>query len=87
MVKQYTPSDAGVQLLFYTPGIGAGALLSVVLCNVYPKKTFYPVLLGSVIEAVGVGVMAWALYSQHTASIFGMMALTGAGTGMRFMPS
>jgi hypothetical protein len=87
MVKQYTPSDAGVQLLYYTPGIGVGAYLSMFMCNVYPKKTFYPVLLGSTVEAVGVGVLAWALYTEHTPTIFGMMALTGAGTGLRFMPS
>ena len=31
------------------------------LCNVYPRQTFHPLLLGSVIEAVGVGMLAWAL--------------------------
>ncbi|KAH8907081.1 MFS general substrate transporter [Coniochaeta sp. PMI_546] len=87
MVKQYTASDAGVQLLYYTPGLGVGVYLSMFMCNVYPKKTFFPVLLGSVLEAVGVGVLAWALYTEHTPTIFGMMALTGAGTGLRFMPT
>ncbi|KAB5582509.1 major facilitator superfamily domain-containing protein [Coniochaeta sp. 2T2.1] len=87
MVKQYDAGDAGVQLLYYTPGIGLGAYLSMFMCNVYPKNTFSPVLFGSVVEAVGVGVLAWALYSEHTPSIFGMMALTGAGTGLRFMPT
>ena len=55
-------------------------------CNVTPRKTWVPLMLGSVIEAVGVGVLSWALYSEQTATIFGMMALTGAGTGLRFMP-
>ena len=56
------------------------------MCNIYPRKTFVPILLGSVIEAIGIGVIAWALYSEHTPTIYGMMALTGAGTGLRMMP-
>jgi len=43
-------------------------------------------MLGCVIEGVGVGVLAYALYIEHTPTIFGMMAMTGAGTGLRFMP-
>ncbi|KAL7624342.1 hypothetical protein AAE478_005904 [Parahypoxylon ruwenzoriense] len=86
IVKGYLSDQAGVQLLFYTPGLGAGVYLSLILCNVWPRQTFLPLFLGSVIEAVGVGMMAWALYFEHTATIYGMMALTGAGTGLRFMP-
>ncbi|KAI0602266.1 MFS general substrate transporter [Biscogniauxia sp. FL1348] len=37
-------------------------------------------------EAVGLGLMAWALYLEHTPTIFGMIALTGVGVGLRFMP-
>lgn len=64
-----------------------GAYVSMFMCNVYPKKTFYPIWLGSIIEALGVGLLAWALWSEHKPTIFGMIALTGTGTGLRFMPS
>lgn len=64
-----------------------GVYLSMFMCNVYPRKTFYPILVGTIIEGVGVGVLAFALWQEHKATIFGMMALTGAGTGMRFMPT
>ncbi|KAI0884696.1 MFS general substrate transporter [Annulohypoxylon maeteangense] len=86
IVKGFLSDKAGVQLLFYTPGLGVGVYLSMVLCNIWPRQTFWPLLIGSVIEAVGVGMMAWALYFENTATIYGMMALTGAGTGLRFMP-
>jgi hypothetical protein len=56
------------------------------MCNIYPRQTFYPLFLGSFIEALGITILAWALYNGHTATIYGMMALTGAGTGLRFMP-
>ncbi len=51
------------------------------MCNVYPRRRFSLILLGSIVEAVGVGILAWALFAEHTPTIFGMMALTGAGTG------
>lgn len=44
-------------------------------------------MLGSVVEASGLGILAWALWSGHLPAIFGMMALTGAGTGLRLMPA
>ncbi|KXJ96882.1 major facilitator superfamily domain-containing protein [Microdochium bolleyi] len=87
LVKQHTASEAGVQLLFYTPGLAVGVYLSMYLCNVYPRQTFHPLLLGSIIEAVGIGMLAWALHTESSKTIFGMMALTGAGTGLRFMPT
>lgn len=86
-VKLYTPSQAGIQLLYYTPGIGVGVYSAMMMCNFYPRQTFTPIFLGSVIEATGITVLTWALHQGHKATIYGMMALTGAGTGMRFMPN
>ncbi|KAI2632382.1 MFS general substrate transporter [Hypoxylon sp. NC1633] len=86
IVKGFMSDKAGVQLLYYTPGLGAGVYISLILCNSWPRQTFWPLFLGSITEAVGVGMLAWALYFEHTPTIYGMMALTGAGTGMRFMP-
>lgn len=54
--------------------------------NVWPRGTFLPLFLGSVIEAVGVGMIAWAMSTGHVASILGMVAFSGVGTGLRFMP-
>ncbi|EPE08749.1 tetracycline efflux protein [Ophiostoma piceae UAMH 11346] len=86
MVKVYGPTYAGTQLLYYTPGLGIGVYLSMYLLNGRPCNTFAPLMLGSVIEAVGVGALAWALWSEHLPAIICMMALTGAGTGLRLMP-
>jgi hypothetical protein len=85
-VKAYSPSKAGIQLLYYTPGIGVGVYLAMFMCNFWPRQTFHPLFLGSIIEATGMSVLTWALWQGHTATIFGIMGLTGCGTGMRFMP-
>lgn len=47
--------------------------------------TFPPLLLGSIIEGTGLGVLAWSLYYEHEPIIFGMMALVGIGMGLRYM--
>ncbi|KAJ9132255.1 MFS general substrate transporter [Pleurostoma richardsiae] len=86
LVKGKSAEDAGVQLLFYTPGLGVGAYASMYMCNVFPRKTWIPIMLGSLVEAAGIGALAWAIYSEKTSVLYGMMALTGAGTGLRFMP-
>lgn len=60
--------------------------MAVVFCNFWPRGTFLPLFLGSTIEAVGLGLLAWAMSTGHVASIYGMVAFSGVGTGLRFMP-
>ncbi|PWI73841.1 hypothetical protein PCL_09117 [Purpureocillium lilacinum] len=84
-VKGNSSDKAGLQLLYFTPGIGVGIYLCSFLCNRWPRMTFPPLFLGTLIEMVGVGVLAWALYMERTATVFGMMALVGCGMGLRFM--
>lgn len=85
-VKGDSTSIAGLQLLYYTPGIGIGVYLAMVFCNFWPRQTFLPLFLGSITEATGISVLAWALDQGHPTTIAFMMGLTGAGTGLRFMP-
>ncbi|ROV94334.1 hypothetical protein VMCG_08659 [Cytospora schulzeri] len=86
LILGYSASKAGVQLLYYTPGIGGGVYAAMVFCNVWPRNTFLPLFLGSTIEAVGIGLLAWAMYTGKTGTIYGMIAFSGVGTGLRFMP-
>lgn len=57
------------------------------LCNRSPGQTFWPLLLGSVEEAAGLGALTWAVSASRSSIVSGMMVLTGAGTGLRFMPA
>ncbi|CAN8101187.1 unnamed protein product [Discula destructiva] len=86
LILGYSASKAGVQLLYYTPGIAIGVYLAMLFCNVWPRNTFLPLFLGSTIEALGIGLLAWAMSTGHVASIYGMVAFSGVGTGLRFMP-
>lgn len=86
LILGYSASKAGVQLLYYVPGIATGVYLAMAFCNAWPRQTFLPLFLGSVLEAVGIGLLAWALSTRHVGTIYGMVALSGVGTGLRFMP-
>lgn len=54
--------------------------------NRWPRQTFYPLAFGTIVEAVGITVLAAALSWGHLPTIYGMLTLTGVGTGIRLMP-
>ncbi|PGH14237.1 hypothetical protein AJ79_03212 [Helicocarpus griseus UAMH5409] len=87
LVEAYPSGKAGIQLLYYIPGIGVGVYLAMFACNVWPAQTFTPLSAGTLIETVGVALITWAVTTRNLPLINGMMALAGAGTGLRFMPS
>lgn len=86
LAEGYTSSEAGVQLLYYTPGLGVGVYSAMFLCNIWPRQTFYTLFVGSIVEALGLALLTWAVSSRQKALVNGMLALSGAGTGLRFMP-
>ncbi|KAL4995034.1 major facilitator superfamily domain-containing protein [Aspergillus recurvatus] len=87
VVEAYSASKAGVQLLYYIPGLGAGVYLAILLCNTYPAQTFPPLLFGTIAETLGLGIMVYAIRTEQSNILNGLMVLAGAGTGIRLMPS
>jgi hypothetical protein len=63
-----------------------GAWLAIFICNRWPRQTFFPIAFGSVVEAAGMALMAWAVTTRRHALVNGMLAFAGAGTGLRMMP-
>ncbi|PLB45074.1 MFS general substrate transporter [Aspergillus steynii IBT 23096] len=87
LVEAYPASKAGVELLYYIPGLGAGVYLAVLLCNVLPAQTFHPLNAGTALTTLGLALVTYAIHTQNTPLLNGTMVLTGAGTGLRFMPA
>lgn len=86
LAEGYSPQRAGINLLCYTPGIGIGTYLAMYTCNIWPRQTFWPLWVGSLIEATGIGTLIWATAARSVAGVNVMMAIAGVGTGIRFMP-
>ena len=87
IVQKYDSGKAGVQLIFYTPGLGVGTYAAMFLCNIWPKSTFWPLFFGSTLEPLGVGMLTWALSHGRIRVVDGMLGFAGVGTGLRIMPS
>ncbi|KAI9040046.1 putative MFS multidrug transporter [Aspergillus affinis] len=87
LIEAYPASKAGIELLYYIPGLGAGVYLAMLLCNVFPAQTFHPLNAGTILTTLGLALVIYAIHTQNTPLLNGMMVLTGAGTGLRFMPS
>ncbi|KAK7415824.1 hypothetical protein QQX98_005606 [Neonectria punicea] len=86
-VRGYDSDKAGVQLLYFLPGLSAGVMICSFMCNKWPRMTFPSIMLGTITEAIGIGLLGWAIYVERLGTIYGMMALVGCGTGLRFMAS
>lgn len=69
--------------LTFLPG---GAYLAMYAMGNWPCATIPPLLLGTILEPLGITILASALNSNNLHLIYGMLALTGVGTGIRLMP-
>jgi hypothetical protein len=55
-------------------------------CNIYPRQTWFPLAFGTLVEPLGITLLAVAMNWDNVPIICGMLGLTGVGTGIRFMP-
>ncbi|CAI7638127.1 unnamed protein product [Penicillium glandicola] len=87
LVEGRSSSDAGIALLYFLPGLAAGLFMAMFSSNVWPRQTFPALFLGGITSAIGMTVLAWGVQAGKTGIIYGMMALTGHGVGMRMNPA
>ncbi|KAK4249349.1 hypothetical protein C7999DRAFT_12809 [Corynascus novoguineensis] len=86
LVQGHSASQAGLNLLYYLPGLGVGVYSNMFFMNVWPRQTISSLMLGTSCSAVGITVIAWACHTDYTNLIYGMMALTGFGVGVNANP-
>ncbi|KAK4119111.1 MFS general substrate transporter [Parathielavia appendiculata] len=86
LVVGHSASQAGVSLLYFLPGLGAGVYFAMFLINVGPRQTIPVLFLGTTSSALGITVLAWACHTEYTNLTYGMMALTGFGVGLNTNP-
>lgn len=63
-----------------------GAYIAIFNSSVWPRSTWHPLAFGTLVEALGITLIAVAIHIGHLPTIYGMLALTGVGTGVRLMP-
>jgi hypothetical protein len=63
-----------------------GVYFAMFFCNIWPRQTWLPLALGTIIQPTGITMLAVAIGWDQEALVFGMLALSGIGTGVRLMP-
>ncbi|CCA75864.1 related to putative multidrug transporter [Serendipita indica DSM 11827] len=77
--------SAGVQLLYFAPGLGLGVMIAMRLIKIIRQPR--PVILfASAILPIGVGLLSKALYENNQPQSIGFLIMTGAGVGLGFGP-
>ncbi|KAG8215957.1 major facilitator superfamily domain-containing protein [Butyriboletus roseoflavus] len=85
VVTGLPPAQAGIQLLYFAPGLGGGSLISIRLIKLF-RQPIYPIVLGNVIMTVGVGLIQMAMQRNVQGEVNGFMAMAGVGVGMSAGP-
>ncbi|KAI6041578.1 major facilitator superfamily domain-containing protein [Pisolithus marmoratus] len=76
---------AGAQLLYFAPGLGVGSLISICLIKRL-RQPIYPIVLGSAIMTVGLGLIQMAIQRNVQGEVDCFMALCGVGVGLTAGP-
>ncbi|EPQ55182.1 MFS general substrate transporter [Gloeophyllum trabeum ATCC 11539] len=77
IVTGLSPTQAGVQLIYFAPGMGAGSMISIWITK--PSRS---VVIGSIITTVGLGLVSMAVEQNKQHLVDGFMVMTGAGVGL-----
>jgi hypothetical protein len=86
LVQNYEPARAGLQLIFYLPGLGVGVYLAMFMLNIWPRQTFPPVFIGQMFKVVFFGLLTMALKLRNEPFIYVCMVCAGLGSGLNSMP-
>ncbi|KIJ18729.1 hypothetical protein PAXINDRAFT_129099, partial [Paxillus involutus ATCC 200175] len=81
IVAGYSPAKAGVQLVYFAPGMGAGSLVSIRMISKL-RQPKYPILLGSMILPISLGLIEWAMGNNNQTQVNGFLVFAGSGVGL-----
>ncbi|KAL5488411.1 hypothetical protein ACEPAI_6529 [Sanghuangporus weigelae] len=78
-------TDAGMQLLYFAPGLGIGTVISIWMISRL-RQPKHPILLGGTIIPISLGLVSMAINSNNEGQIKGFMIMAGIGVGLTFGP-
>lgn len=82
IVFSYSPQQAGQQLLYFLPGLGAGTFSAIFLVNYIFHGTKLTIIFGSVTMAAGTGLFSMAVQEKNKPELYGFMVMLGVGVGL-----
>ncbi|KAI5119616.1 hypothetical protein M0805_007880 [Coniferiporia weirii] len=85
IVSGKNPIQAGTQLIYFAPGMGIGTIVAITMIK-HLRQPKYPIILGSTIIPIGLGLISSAINKNQKGTVNGFMILIGSGVGMTFGP-
>lgn len=86
VVSGLSPDQAGIQLLYFAPGLGGGSLVSIRLIK-HLRQPIYPIVAGSIVMTVGLGLIQMGMQKNVQGLVNGFMCMTGFGVGLTVGPA
>lgn len=81
VVTGLPPDQAGIQLLYFAPGIGCGSLVSIRLIKRF-RQPIYPIVAGSIVMTVSLGLIQMGMQKNVQGLVDGFMCVAGFGVGL-----
>jgi MFS family permease len=86
VVSGLPPDQAGIQLLYFAPGLGGGSLVSIRLIKRF-RQPIYPIIAGLFVMTVGLGLIQMGMQKNVQGLVNGFMCMTGFGVGLTASPN
>ncbi|GJE95468.1 MFS general substrate transporter [Phanerochaete sordida] len=80
-----TATNAGVQLIYFAPGMGGGSLIAMQITRLL-RQPRYAIWLGGAVSTVAIGLISMGMDQNKQNLVNGFMVMAGAGTGMVIAP-
>ncbi|OJA11790.1 hypothetical protein AZE42_13064 [Rhizopogon vesiculosus] len=81
VVTGLPPGQAGVQLLYFAPGMGGGSLLSMRLIKRF-RQPIYPLVAGSIVMTVSLGLIQMSMQKNVQGLVDAFMGIAGFAVGL-----
>ncbi|EGO25454.1 hypothetical protein SERLADRAFT_465639 [Serpula lacrymans var. lacrymans S7.9] len=81
IVTGLSPAKAGVQLVYFAPGMGGGTLISIFMIR-HLRQPKYPIIFGSIVITVSLGLIQMAMNFNNQNQVNGFMVMSGVGVGL-----
>ena len=85
IVSGLSSVDAGVQLIYFAPGMGGGTMIAIHLVK-WTRQPKVPIVVGSALIPIALGLIVMAVQNNNQGQVKGFMVMTGVGVGMTFGP-
>ncbi|GBE80995.1 predicted protein [Sparassis crispa] len=87
VVTGLSSTKAGAQLIYFAPGMGVGSLLQIQMVK-YLRQPKYPIILGTTITPIALGLISMAMQNIKRPQINGFLAMAGStAVHIRFLQS